>query len=179
MSSPIHVLAQTFCLAYAWLEIKISKRRAGGGETFRPKNVRRNGLTLPPPSSFRCGKLNARLPADGHMDAASVEFVEHFLEEGRRPEWFVTSPPYRNALTFVKNACRIATVGVAFKLRLSFLEPVVSRAQWLTENPPSTVVVLSRAMYRGRQSSGVEAWFVWKVQQETQSGASLCFAPTA
>ena len=59
-----------------------------------------------------------------------VEFVEYLLEEGRRPEWFVTSPPYRNALAFLKNACRIAKkVGVAFKLRLNFLEPVNSRAQ--------------------------------------------------
>ncbi|CAN0255934.1 unnamed protein product, partial [Ascophyllum nodosum] len=81
--------------------------------------------------SVTTNDINRMLSADGHMDAASAEFVEHFLEEGRRPEWFVTSPPYRNALTFVKNACRIATVGVAFKLRLSFLEPVVSRAQWL------------------------------------------------
>ena len=113
------------------------------------------------------------------MDAASVEFVKHFLEEGRRPEWFVTSPPYRNAFAFLKNACRIATVGVAFKLRLSFLEPVVFRAQWLIQNPPSTVIVLSRAVYRGRQSSGVEAWFVWKIHPETPSGASICLAPTA
>ena len=113
------------------------------------------------------------------MDAASVEFVEHFLEEGRRPEWVVTSPPYRNAFAFLKNTCRITKVGVAFKLRLSFLEPVVSRAQWLMENPPSTVIVLSRAVYRGRASAAVEAWFVWKVRSETLSVASIFFAPTA
>ena len=93
------------------------------------------------------------------MDASSVKFVGHFLEEGRRPDWFVTSPPYRNTLAFLKNACRIAKVGVTFKLRLNFLEPVNSRALWLTQNPPATVIVLTRATYRGRQSAGVEAWF--------------------
>ena len=72
------------------------------------------------------------------MDAASVEFVEHFLEEGRRPEWFVTSPSYRKAFAFFTNACRIATVGATFELRLNFLEPVASRAQWLMQNPPCT-----------------------------------------
>ena len=113
------------------------------------------------------------------MDAASVEFVEQVLEEGRHPEWLVASPPYRNGLVLLKNACRIAIVGVAFKLRLGFLEPIVSRAQWLIQSQPSTVMVLSRAVYRGRQSSGVEACFVWKVHQETPSGASICFAPMA
>ena len=75
------------------------------------------------------------------MDASSVEFVEYFLEEDRRPEWFVSSPPYRNAFAFLKNACRIAKVDVAFKLRLNFLEPVNSRAQGLMQNPPATVTV--------------------------------------
>ena len=69
------------------------------------------------------------------MDASIVEFVEHFLEEGRRPDWFVTSPPYRNAFAFLKNACRIAKVGAAFKLRLNFLEPINSRALRLTQTP--------------------------------------------
>ncbi|CAN0402120.1 unnamed protein product, partial [Pylaiella littoralis] len=105
---------------------------------------------------------NDILPADTHMDATSVPFVEHFMDGGRRPDWVVSSPPYKNALVILKNACQIAKVDVAFKLRLNFLEPVPSRAQWLIDNPPSTVIVLSRATYRGRQSSGVEAWLVWK-----------------
>ena len=113
------------------------------------------------------------------MDASSVEFVEYFLEEGRRPEWFVTSPPYRNAFAFLKNACRIAKVGVAFKLRLNFLEPVNSRAQWLMQNPPTKMIVLTRATYRGRPSAGVEAWFVWKIGHETPPGSSIFFAQTA
>ena len=111
--------------------IKYIKHSTGGGETFRPKKISRNGLTLPPPSSFRYGKLEVKFPANAHMDAASVEFFDHLLEEGRRSEWFVTSPPYRNALAFIKKACRIATVGVAFELRLGFLESVVFRAQGL------------------------------------------------
>ena len=113
------------------------------------------------------------------MDASSAEFVEYFLEESRRPEWFVTSPPYRNAFAFLKNACRIAKVGVAFKLRLIFLEPVISRAQWLKQNPRATVIVLTRATYRGRPSAAVEAWFVWKIGHETPPGPSIFFAQTA
>ena len=107
-----------------------------------------------------------------------MESVKHFREEGRRPEWCVTGPPYRNASAFLKNACRIAKVGVASKRRLSFLEPVVSRTQWLMQNPPATVIILTRAMYRGWRSSGVEAWLVLKIGHETPSGSSIFFAQT-
>ena len=108
------------------------------------------------------------------MDAASAKSVEHFREEGRRPVWCLTGPPYRNALACLKNACRIAKVGVAFTRRLSFLEPVVSRTQyWLMQNPPDTVIVLTRTMYRGWRCSGVEAWSVLKIGHETPPGSSI------
>ena len=113
------------------------------------------------------------------MDASSVEFVEYFLEEGRRPEWFVTSPLYRNAFAFLKNACRIAKVGVTFKLRLNFLELVNPRARWFMQIPPATVIVLTRATYRSRPSAGVEAWFVWKIGHKTPPRSSIFFAQTA
>ena len=77
-----------------------------------------------------------------------------------------------------QNACRIAKVGVAFKRRLSFFEPVVSRTQWLMQNPTATVIILTRAMYRGWRSSGVEAWLVLKIGHETASGSSIFFAQT-
>ncbi|CAN0345986.1 unnamed protein product [Pylaiella littoralis] len=128
------------------------------------------GVTPRPMAYITC------LPADAHIDATSVPFVEHFMEGGRRRDWVVSSPPYKNALLILKNACQIAKVGVAFKLRLNFLEPVPSRAQWLMDNLPSTVKVLSRATYRGRKSSGVEAWLFWKVNLDT-AGDSMFFAP--
>ena len=107
------------------------------------------------------------------MDARSVRFTEHLMEGRHRLDGMVTSPPYTNALVILKNAIQIATVGIAFKLRLNFLEPIPSRAQWLIENPPSCVIVLSRATYRGRQASGVKAWLVWKVRPETVYFPSL------
>ena len=111
------------------------------------------------------------------MGAASVESVEHFREEGRRPEWCVTGPPYTNALAFLRTPVG-SPIGVAFKRRLSFFEPVVSRTQWLMQNPTATVIILTRAMYRGWRSSGVEAWLVLKIGHETASGSSIFFAQT-
>lgn len=103
------------------------------------------------------------------MDAKGAQFLEHFSEEGRRPDWVITSPPYSDAFPFVKNACLIAKVGVAFKLRVAFLEPIPARAQWLRENPPSKMIVLRRATYRGKRAAAIEAWFIWRVGEAKTS----------
>ncbi|CAM9259984.1 unnamed protein product [Scytosiphon promiscuus] len=111
--------------------------------------------------------LNPMLMADSHMDAATDEFRDAFRVEARRPDWVVSSPPYKNAFAILKQALRIGRVGVAFKLRLTFLEPTKTRGRWLRDNPPNMIVVLARATYRGRKCSSTEAWFVWtKAQAE-------------
>lgn len=78
------------------------------------------------------------------------------------PEWVVTSPPYKHAFAILKRALRIGRVGVAFKLRLTFLEPTKTRGPWLKDNPPHSIVVLPRAVYRGRKCSSTEGWFIWR-----------------
>ena len=97
------------------------------------------------------------------MDATSTQFVEYYLESGRRSEWVVMCRPYKDAISFLRKACIVARVGVALKQNLKLLVPVASRAQWLTENPTSHVILMSRSTYRGRLAAGVKAWFVWKV----------------
>lgn len=46
-------------------------------------------------------------------------------------DWVVTNPPFSLAEDILANAMSNARVGVAFLLRLSYMEPVVSRAAWL------------------------------------------------
>lgn len=132
--------------------------------------------TVPVP--FHCVDVYVKLPTDTHMDATSVQFVQHSMEDGRCPDWGVSSPQYRDALLFLTNACHISKFGVAFKLQINFLEPVPSRAEWLMKNLPWKGVVLSRATSRGTASAAVEACFVRKVGSETVSASSFFFAPT-
>ncbi|CAM9784063.1 unnamed protein product, partial [Pylaiella littoralis] len=105
--------------------------------------------------------VDHKLIADSHMDVTTRDFYDLFSQETRRPDWIVSSPPYQNAFAIWQQALRIVRKGVAFKLRLNFLEPTKSRGPWLAENYPELVVVLPRASYRGRQSFAVEVWFVW------------------
>ncbi|CAN0079012.1 unnamed protein product, partial [Laminaria digitata] len=92
---------------------------------------------------------------------SSEECFKAFTDESRRVDWIVTSPPYNKPFEILSVALRIARVGVPFKLRLTFLEPTKKRGKWFKENPPSAVVLLPRATYRGRRCNSPEAWFVW------------------
>lgn len=114
-----------------------------------------------------------RLLADSHMGAATEGFVEAFREDSWRPDWVVSSPPYKHAFAILKQALPVGRVGVAFKLRLTFLEPTKTRGRWLKDNPPHSVVMLPRATYRGRKCSSTEAWCVW----ENSPGQTNCNRP--
>lgn len=57
------------------------------------------------------------------MDASADAFRKAFKMEWRRPNWIVTSPPYSNAVSILQQALLVARVGVAFKLRMLFIEP--------------------------------------------------------
>ncbi|CAN0114147.1 unnamed protein product, partial [Hapterophycus canaliculatus] len=64
-----------------------------------------------------------------------------------RLDWVVTSPPYKGAIKFVNAALAVATVGVALKSPLSFMEPCVDGSAWLQENLPSKCIFLRRVRY--------------------------------
>jgi hypothetical protein len=109
-----------------------------------------------------CNDSDAALPAKTHVDATSALFWDSV----GRPDWVVGSPPYHSASTIVQHALRVATVGVAFKLRLSFLEPCADRAQLLKQHSPTHMIVLPRVVYRKQSVGGsrdwmTEAWFIW------------------
>ncbi|CAN0404646.1 unnamed protein product, partial [Pylaiella littoralis] len=61
--------------------------------------------------------------ADSHVDVTTDTFYNTFSHETRRPDWIVTSPPYKTVFAILKQALRIGRVGVAFKLRLDLLQP--------------------------------------------------------
>lgn len=100
---------------------------------------------------------------DTHLDASAATFCADFLADGvqQRPDWVVTSPPYKGALKFVKAARAVAKKGVALKLSLSFLEPCADRGEWLSANPPALCVFLRRARYTPTPVPVGEFWGVW------------------
>ena len=78
--------------------------------------------------------------------------------------WAVTNPPFNQAPKILPPAYKLATNGVAFLLRLSYLEPCKNRAAWLERYPPSQIIVLPRISFTGdgKTDSVTCAWLIWR-----------------
>ena len=80
-----------------------------------------------------------------------------------RPAWVVGNPPFNEAEAHVRMALDTAQVGVAFLLRLAFLEGAKRRAFW-TQHPAASVhVLVSRPSFTGGATdSAAYGFFVWR-----------------
>ncbi|CAB1109602.1 unnamed protein product [Ectocarpus sp. CCAP 1310/34] len=69
---------------------------------------------LGPTCEVLTNDVSSGRPADTNLDASLESFPDDFFaaSSGKRPDWVVTSPSYKSALTFVKAAMSLATRGV-------------------------------------------------------------------
>jgi len=102
--------------------------------------------------------------------------VGSFVGEGpdvirlpRRVDWIITNPPFALAEDFLARALDVASLGVAFLLRTSFLEGAARAASVFERRPPSRVVICTERVpiVLGRWDPCVStamsyAWFVWQ-----------------
>ena len=82
-------------------------------------------------------------------------------------DWIVTNPPFKDANLILENAWDYSKVGIAFLLRLSYLEPTESRRDFLyrTEDHLRFIIPFNprpkfRLDRKGSDSVTV-AWFIW------------------
>lgn len=114
------------------------------------------------------------LPAGHHFDASKSENWERFVFPNETIDWTITNPPFSTAFKILVNAYDHSKLGVAFLLRLSFLEPTYQRQDWLDEHPPDKLIVLPRFSFTGdgKTDSVTCAWMVWdKASPWSQSHA--------
>ena len=113
--------------------------------------------------------IDIRSQADFHLDAAIASSWEKFPQ----PDWIVTNPPFNEALPILRNSFEKATVGVAFLLRLSFLEPTRKRAAWLRFIQQYQMMELIFGQPRisftgdGKVDSVTHLWMVWSKNRTT------------
>lgn len=107
--------------------------------------------------------LNPEMPALMHGDAADWRWWQSI-------PWVVSNPPFKVASQIVKLAHQHATEGVAMLLRLSFLEPCEDRAEFLSQHPPTQLIVLPRISFTGdgKTDSVTCAWMVWEKHKRGQ-----------
>jgi hypothetical protein len=109
--------------------------------------------------------IDPQRPADHHSDASDPRFatlMAPFID------WVVTNPPYQMPLCteIVANSLRIARVGVAMMLRISFKEPTAKvnpRGPFLEQHPLARELVMPRHSFtgNGKSDSATTAWMIW------------------
>lgn len=125
------------------------------------KKVITNDIAL---SSGTDYKLDARYPGNWNY---------FHMEVGKLPitDWVITNPPFTDAIDIVKQSYHSANIGIAMLLRLSFLEPVNSRIEFLDNFPPTKLLILPRISFtgNGKTDSVTCGWLIWEKHYPTHA----------
>ena len=101
--------------------------------------------------------------------------VEDFLGARKKCDWVITNPPFNLAEDFALHALSMdGPPGVAFLLRLQWLESKGRYLNLFLRNPPSHVLIFSERVHmeKGRivkngGSAMAFAWYVWHGGMDT------------
>ena len=108
--------------------------------------------------------VDHRHPAFLHFDAVDPAAWRSFRAHGRI-DWVVTNPPFAIAFPILVEALQIASMGVAFLLRKTFLEPTEERGLWLSQHPPDRLIGQPRHKFRQDSDSSDSVscdWYIWR-----------------
>jgi len=107
--------------------------------------------------------------SDSHYDATKKSLWSC------SPSWVITNPPFSSAHNIIPRAYASSVHGVACLLRLSYLEPCRNRVKFLSQYPPS-IVVLPRYSFTGdgATDSVTCAWFIWDKGYIRRSKGAAC-----
>lgn len=108
---------------------------------------------------------------DSYWDATTSIAWDLMQHDFKKIDWCITNPPFSHAHLVLPLAYSYSKIGVAFLLRLSYLEPCHNRSAWLVEHPPSKIIVLPRISFTGdgKTDSVTVAWLVWIKEIKEQS----------
>jgi len=129
--------------------------------------------------SFTTNDIDENKPADFHYDASVSDGLWQYAP---RFNWVITNPPFSLAHKILPLAYENSYSGVAFLLRLTYLEPCGNRADWLKKHADkmSHLIVFNprpkfKANKKGKLAtdSATVAWMVW--QRDWTKGTNVVF----
>jgi hypothetical protein len=142
------------------------------GQVFEPC-AGKNAITIPIRESERARLVltndwDEQYQHNCRFDARSWF---HWDNQETAIDWTITNPPFSYAFEILKNAYKKSHIGVAFLLRLSFLEPTIERASWLNEHPPTGLIILPRYSFTGdgKTDTVTCAWMIWNKTVSSQT----------
>lgn len=126
---------------------------------------------------YGCGYDLGSFVGDG-LDIAQCPFP---------PDWIISNPPFVKALEFLVRALGEARVGVAFLLRLAWLEAEERYSEVFSSRPPTLIAqcVDRVPMIKGRYDPAASttmayAWFVWTTEERRNARTEVTWiAPGA
>jgi uncharacterized UPF0146 family protein len=110
--------------------------------------------------------IDPQHPTDTHEDATDP--FAPMWNPYVQPDWVVANPPFTVAHDILPLAYSAAKIGVAFLLRLSYLEPCANRGAWLDAHASNMTDLIIFGQPRpsftgdGRTDNVTTAWMVWK-----------------
>lgn len=122
--------------------------------------------------------INPEVKAHLTQDATMLDSWKNLLAA---PDWVITNPPFSLANEIVPLAMDAAAVGIAFLLRLSWLEPTKKRADFLQKyNAWFSDLIIFNPRPRFRQDTNstdsvTVAWMVWR-KDFRGTGPNVTFA---
>ena len=98
-------------------------------------------------------------------------------------DWVITNPPFRLAESFINQALKIASSGVAILARTVFIESIGRYDRLFSKTPPTQIAQFCERvpMVKGRLDAKATtatgyAWLIWDINQRNKpSGTSLCW----
>jgi len=120
---------------------------------------------------------------DGHnsyKDATKPDVWKEWQQENPI-DWVITNPPFGSANLILPLAYKAATVGVAFLLRLTYLEPARNRGKWLRSHSSKLTNLIILGQPRpsftgnGRTDCSTVAWMVWRKEARTDTIVDFVF----
>jgi len=117
--------------------------------------------------AVRTNDIDSTRDTDYHFDLSTPI---GWLAIAERPDWVITNPPFCHAPEMVPLAYDFAKTGIAMLLRITFLEPCGNRIAFLSEHPPTQLLVVPRISFTGdgRTDSTCTAWFIWDKRIEAE-----------
>lgn len=123
--------------------------------------------------------IDAGHTPDHVLDMTRIQSWQRFS-----PDWVITNPPFSAAPQILPLALERAHAGVAFLLRLTYLEPAGNRADWLQDQVDhmTRLIVFGQPRPAFRQGetnpltgkpyttdTATTAWFVWQRRHSWKS----------
>jgi hypothetical protein len=112
-------------------------------------------------------------PYGPHLDA-QIDFTKADPNTAL-VDWVITNPPFDHAYEFLEQAMRIARRGVAFLVRLAWLESQGRYNSLWTQTPPTVVAVFTERLpmclggWDPKLSTATAyAWYVWTRDDQGQ-----------